>query len=508
MDDIATRSSGSLKLRWKKLLQHEFISMRMLGFSLLMMWNYLFFFSKHPFLVSAGEGEAVSMYIFLLSSMAYALASLLLVSRQRSVGRFATRHLSRLAMIAGVIVGAGSCMAAFAAPSTVGNGALIASGALTGGGSALATVLWGASYAKAKGATMAVEVSLAFFLAALIVPVSYPMPPAVGLAAVVVLPIASMTVLPREAVMIGLDQNAEKMSGQPNAQPSPYPVRSKRLLVKICCMSLIFGLCNTLMPTMLNLRNTDALYSLIMPGATLVAFLVFVALVLFSRHYGFAFAYKPALFLMVTGYLLSIPLEGTILVSGFSVASYTCFNILNWLLLADACERFRISPIVSFSWGRSALVVGGLLGIAFNAAVMTLLPDVHISYSAAAVGCTLLLLLGYLCVLTERNVDELSLRAPAFNPRLSEEEQAMLARHRKTVEACNLLATRYDLGERARDVLVCLAQGHTAADIEDELYMARGTVNTHTNRIYKKLGVHKRKELLSLIEASSRESSV
>lgn len=39
MDDIATRSSGSLKLRWKKLLQHEFISMRMLGFSLLMMWN-------------------------------------------------------------------------------------------------------------------------------------------------------------------------------------------------------------------------------------------------------------------------------------------------------------------------------------------------------------------------------------------------------------------------------------------------------------------------------------
>lgn len=440
--------------------------------------------------------------------MAYALASLLLVNRQRNVARLAKRHLSRLAITAGVIVGAGSCMAAFATPSIVGGGALIASGALTGGGSALATVLWGASYTKAKGATMAVEVSLAFFLAALVVPISYAMPPAVGLVAVIALPIASMTVLPREAVMIGLDQNTERVSGRPNAQPSPYPVRSKRLLAKICCMSLIFGLCNTLMPTMLNLRNTDALYSLIMPVATLVAFLVFVALVLFSRHYGFAFAYKPALFLMVAGYLLSIPLEGTILVSGFSVASYTCFNILNWLLLADACERFRISPIVSFSWGRSALVVGGLLGIAFNAAVTTLLPDVHISYSAAAVGCTLLLLLGYLCVLTERNVDELSLRAPAFNPRLSEEEQVMLARHRKTVEACNLLATRYDLGERARDVLVCLAQGHTAADIEDELYMARGTVNTHTNRIYRKLGVHKRKELLSLIEASSRESSV
>lgn len=62
------------------------------------------------------------------------------------------------------------------------------------------------------------------------------------------------------------------------------------------------------------------------------------------------------------------------------------------------------------------------------------------------------------------------------------------------------------LTPRERDVLLCLAQGHSPAKVADELGMSAHTVRTHTNKIFAKLGVHSRLEAVAVARAALRRS--
>ena len=53
------------------------------------------------------------------------------------------------------------------------------------------------------------------------------------------------------------------------------------------------------------------------------------------------------------------------------------------------------------------------------------------------------------------------------------------------------------LSERELEVLTLLASGRSNAEIARDLFIAVGTVKTHTNNIYRKLGVHNRAEALA-----------
>jgi NarL family two-component system response regulator LiaR len=62
------------------------------------------------------------------------------------------------------------------------------------------------------------------------------------------------------------------------------------------------------------------------------------------------------------------------------------------------------------------------------------------------------------------------------------------------------------LTPRERDVLMCLAQGQSPAEIADELRMSAHTVRTHTNKIFPKLGVHSRLEAVAVARGALRNS--
>jgi DNA-binding NarL/FixJ family response regulator len=62
------------------------------------------------------------------------------------------------------------------------------------------------------------------------------------------------------------------------------------------------------------------------------------------------------------------------------------------------------------------------------------------------------------------------------------------------------LASSCNLSPRETDVFLLLAQGRSRTYIQSELYLAGGTVKTHTTRIYRKLGVQNRQELITLTQ--------
>ena len=72
--------------------------------------------------------------------------------------------------------------------------------------------------------------------------------------------------------------------------------------------------------------------------------------------------------------------------------------------------------------------------------------------------------------------------------------QALLQR------SCALMAFDYDLSTREVDVLELLVVGKDAKAIADELFISFNTVRSHIRRIYVKLDVHSRQELLDKVK--------
>ena len=69
----------------------------------------------------------------------------------------------------------------------------------------------------------------------------------------------------------------------------------------------------------------------------------------------------------------------------------------------------------------------------------------------------------------------------------------------ETVDAIARLAAEAQLTAREQEVLGLLAEGRSAPFIAEYLSIERSTAKTHVARIYAKLGVHTRQELISLV---------
>lgn len=75
---------------------------------------------------------------------------------------------------------------------------------------------------------------------------------------------------------------------------------------------------------------------------------------------------------------------------------------------------------------------------------------------------------------------------------------------RSSQDAVNAMAARYGLTTREHDMLSFLARGFSRQRIADDLGLSTSTVKTHVNNLYAKLDVHKRDELLDLVNEFRR----
>lgn len=63
-------------------------------------------------------------------------------------------------------------------------------------------------------------------------------------------------------------------------------------------------------------------------------------------------------------------------------------------------------------------------------------------------------------------------------------------------DATSRFAETYDLTPREREVLVMVVDGMSVAGIAEELVISPGTVKAHLHRIYRRVGVSGRAELM------------
>lgn len=64
-----------------------------------------------------------------------------------------------------------------------------------------------------------------------------------------------------------------------------------------------------------------------------------------------------------------------------------------------------------------------------------------------------------------------------------------------------VLRERYRLSARETEVMEYIARGYTVARTAEELIVSENTIRTHSKRIYAKLDVHKKQELIDMLKA-------
>lgn len=160
---------------------------------------------------------------------------------------------------------------------------------------------------------------------------------------------------------------------------------------------------------------------------------------------------------------------------------FAFFDIAVWVALTTTTRATKLSPTFVFGLGQAVLAVATLLGM--------------ILIFAIGVGgkiVSLLLITIYLVFLAATMT-----RNDQQNVRRKIDLEEYLG------ERCAELGTHFLLSPREKEVLLYLSRGHSHVYIAETLFISENTVRSHVRKIYDKMGISSREELLKLIDSET-----
>ena len=184
-----------------------------------------------------------------------------------------------------------------------------------------------------------------------------------------------------------------------------------------------------------------------------------------------------------------------------SISAWGPTRLAQVFVSASAVLVFMFTEYLLIQIGRRAVFAPGVvLGAGF--AVVSLLDwavrGVVVVTGATVDGALFVPLLLFAILVTI--VFFLPARSPGMQ--LLTAEFAVQGRHPRhgTEARCRRVAHDHGLAARETEVLLLLARGRSIPYIAETLYLTENTAKTYRQRIYAKLGVHSKQELLDLVE--------
>lgn len=172
---------------------------------------------------------------------------------------------------------------------------------------------------------------------------------------------------------------------------------------------------------------------------------------------------------------------------------WACWAVFSAFQLSDLKERCGVSELGICLVEKCVLSASIALGVLTWRGCATLLDGM---LSAEAIEH--LLFAGTFAVVMVSAYGMASL----VNDRKTDEIRAELARTRQELADASLdtLASQHGLSAREREVLAMLSEGYTRAYIREALGISDGTAKAHIAHVYAKLEVHRKDDLLALVE--------
>ncbi len=228
-------------------------------------------------------------------------------------------------------------------------------------------------------------------------------------------------------------------------------------------------------------------------GPVLGSLLVVAVMGFGGKVVKFRLLYQSSLLFLIAGlWCIAVGTVSAIVVAAVMAnAGYVLFTIFLDGLLCDACRRFDLHPYRVFGLMNVGIQVGYGVG-AIAGGRLILGDDFATALWMFTIAC--LLVIVFLVFMTDRDY-----RSSWGTAELEEGRPSIVDFYGSLSETCSAVAQQYGLSRREEEVLVLLAQRKTSSEIEAELFISNSTVKSHSKSIYKKLGIHKREELLELV---------
>jgi len=483
---------------------------RLLAFTLYKTWIAVLFYSTALFTRIDGKLNGVladHVYIWSIVFLTFFLASAGVFHRkaQSLLNHRAGQVIGPVAMSAGTLLLFPDLIAGTAFPPAL----LIASGLLTGLGSAILILYIGRAYAVSTLRESIVETIASAFIAALIALCLFYLP----------IPFGLVTVLACSFCPFLCLKNLEELKQSGSIEPRTKGEDiSNKMLTKLVVGCIVIAVCLSLIRVIYPLLGYTAADKSTprIVICNIVATLILVVPLLLSKESRLAALYKFVMVFIIVGFAIlpcmrfESPLPYVIV-----MLSLVPFDSFAWIIMICVAQRYQYTTIQVFGLGKSLwLLLGSLAGPQIIPRLFASTPvSPHI---AIIISATVIILL----TLTRNYILTCSDLALFSKPIVDREVQVHHdtpeEAETKVIEAptakqlddythslqvrCRIIGDHYGLSPREKEVFTLLASGRSAARIQEELMISEGTVNTHCRHVYQKLGVHTQQELIDLMQ--------
>lgn len=353
-------------------------------------------------------------------------------------------------------------------------------------GAGLSLLLWKEFYACLSPVRIALYLACATLAGEVLRIVLLGLSPAYLLVGIALLPVISTIALVRAFRSLSADEI-----------PRANPTSSRRVPVKLLAVVAAYSLCYGLVA-----KTSDSSVAITALSKLLPALLVILAIVFQSERFGFNDVYRLAMPLAICGGALFCGFPGMDpTIANFFVAfGYRVCQILATVGLGSMARTLGSDATFLFGIELAVQYATSLVGKVIRLpAVQSLLPaPFHGALTLFA--CLITAAVALLFMRDEKR--GMPFWGLVSGPGEPADEQTALAF--RTQQA----AKRFGLSGRELEILQLLLEDKTLAQIGRELCIAEGTVKSHANRIYRKMSVSGRRELVEAVrEPRAHEAS-
>lgn len=458
----------------------DLFNVRLVGFSGILAWYFIVFFSKTIHYSIRNEitshfnsvfGWSCAGIVTIMMVSILAPASLRYISSHPIL-----RHSATLFMCAATITLVCVENYIFTQPWCS------ISAAIAGAGFAMALLAWAMHFNTLTIETAITSAAASLILSALIFGITTSIPLTAAIVITVLLPLISDAILTIRC-KVWLHDDSGANASLTHLFQYKYP------LICFLGISIVSSFVQILFLQPDTIINQEA-YSWFLLIAALIGTAI-VGTTLFSQS---TLAYGTTL--KILAYSLSfifllLPIFdlGNAITSIFALTIFCLVVSFMWPLVLRVCEQLNVSIRLMVGVGLLAQTTGALIGT-FGGALLT----EHVTLtprllSAIALPSVVLVMLCTYLLLADRNFAKLTGSKEAGVPaKLTFKERVAI------------IADDYGLTPRESEILELVVKGRSKPRIQEMTGLTAGTVNTHLSRIYKKLDLHDKQEILDLVE--------
>lgn len=290
------------------------------------------------------------------------------------------------------------------------------------------------------------------------------------------------------------------VSRQNGRLQEPYTVRTFFSLWQTLLAIMVFFVLWSFLNIALNLSvghfasaGSSSPWQLLLAQAIDIGFSVFMLYwtIKLKRSIDWTFFWQVAYFCLGIGLLIMSLFGATSIVQVFlSASSQPVFIFLIYFLIRLA-RRSVYAPAVVIAGGYAIISI-------LDWSVRSFVAYFHIVPQSASLSSIFLFAILFVIVFL------LPARSPGMQFLTSEISKRERVAEASDVQRCSALAKRCKLTARELDTLLLLVKGRSTPYIAETLYLSENTVKTYRRRIYAKLGIHNKQELIDLVEQDRR----